>query len=58
MSISEKPLRFLKPNESKANYPLERELRLEEILGYSGFLLNNYGAKSLETHCPSNVTIN
>ncbi len=37
---------------------LERELRLEEILGYWGFLLNNYGPKSLVTHCPSNVTIN
>ncbi len=37
---------------------LERELRLEEILDSRGFLLNNYGPKSLVTHCPSNVTIN
>ncbi len=37
---------------------LERELRLEEILGYWGLLLNNDGLKSLVTHCPSNVTIN
>ncbi len=37
---------------------LEREIRLEEILGSRGFLINNYGPKSLVTHCPSNVTIN
>ncbi len=37
---------------------LEREIRLEEILGSRGFLLDNYGSKSLVTHFPRNITIN
>ncbi len=37
---------------------LESEIRLEEILGSRGFLLDNYGPESLVTHCPRNITIN
>ena len=37
---------------------LERELRLEEILGYWGLLLNNYGLKPSVNYCPSHVTLN
>ncbi len=57
-------VRYL-PNARKISLPdsghaclLEREIRLEEILGSRGFLLDNYGPKSLVTHCSSNITIN
>ncbi len=37
---------------------LEREIRLEEILGSRGFLSDNYGPESLVSHYPRNITIN
>ncbi|MEM9509756.1 MAG: alpha/beta hydrolase, partial [Cyanobacteria bacterium P01_E01_bin.35] len=52
-------VRYL-PNARKVLLPdsghaclLEREIRLEEILGSRGFLLNNYGSKPLLVNCPS-----